>query len=146
MRLRPAQESDLDQLAVWNKQLIEDEGHINPMTVPQLRDRMRGWLLDRATHLILFHRENLPVTGPQVVGYLLYTQDEKEVYLRHFFVSREHRRQGLGRLAIDLARTRLWPKDRRLRVDVLVHNEAGLAFWRAAGFADYCLTLQIPAN
>jgi hypothetical protein len=30
----------------------------------------------------------------------------------------------------------------RLRLDVLTGNAAGIAFWRAVGFQDYCLTLE----
>jgi hypothetical protein len=29
-----------------------------------------------------------------------------------------------------------------VRVDVLVGNAAGVAFWRAVGFADYAVTLE----
>ena len=34
-------------------------------------------------------------------------------------------------------------KDKRITVDVLCQNEVGVAFWRAMGFTDYCLTLEI---
>ena len=37
--------SDLDLLAEWNYQLIRDEGHRNPMSVTELRERMRGLLM-----------------------------------------------------------------------------------------------------
>lgn len=37
-------DNDLDQLALMNKQLIEDEKHDNPMNVDQLRVRMRDFL------------------------------------------------------------------------------------------------------
>ncbi len=47
LTLRRATEDDLDDLAVMNKQLIEDEGSRNPMNREQLADRMKGWL--RAT-------------------------------------------------------------------------------------------------
>ena len=36
--------ADLPLLAKLNKQLIEDEGHRNPMTVAELETRMRNWL------------------------------------------------------------------------------------------------------
>ena len=32
------------------------------------------------------------------------------------------------------------------KVDVLVNNGAAVAFWRSVGYADYCLTLEIPAE
>ena len=43
MKHRMAAASDLGLLADWNHQLIRDEGHRNPMAVPELRDRMKRW-------------------------------------------------------------------------------------------------------
>jgi hypothetical protein len=45
MEYRFAAEADLDHLANWNHQLIQDEGHRNSMTPQELRERMRGWLM-----------------------------------------------------------------------------------------------------
>jgi hypothetical protein len=42
MNWRAANDEDLDLLAGWNKQLIQDEGHRNSMSVPELRERMAG--------------------------------------------------------------------------------------------------------
>jgi predicted acetyltransferase len=130
-----AEEADLDQLAEWNHQLIRDEGHRNPMTVAELRERMRGWLAGEYT-AIIFEVDAEPV------AYALYRDELSQVYLRHFFVRRDRRRQGLGRQAIDMLR-RLWSPDKRLIVEVLTANRPGLAFWRAVGYQDYCLTLEI---
>ena len=44
MEHRFATDEDLDMLAEWVHQLIQDEGHRNPKDVPELRERMRGWL------------------------------------------------------------------------------------------------------
>jgi hypothetical protein len=41
---RLADDQDIDLLAEWNHQLIRDEGHRNSMTVPELKQRMEGWL------------------------------------------------------------------------------------------------------
>ena len=41
------------------------------------------------------------------------------------------------------AQSKLWPATKRLTVDVLCHNEAGIRFWRSLGYKDYCLTLEI---
>jgi hypothetical protein len=41
---RQAAADDAPLLAELNHQLIRDEGHRNPMTVPQLEERMRQWL------------------------------------------------------------------------------------------------------
>ena len=31
----------------------------------------------------------------------------------------------------------------RLRIEVLVENEAAKSFWKAIGFQDYCLTMEL---
>jgi len=63
--------------------------------------------------------------------------------LRHFFVDRGYRRQGLGREAIRLLQSELWPRDKRWTVQVLTGNAPAVAFWRAVGYTDTCLTLEM---
>ena len=41
---RVATVADLAALAEMNRQLIQDEGHPNPMTLPEFADRLRQWL------------------------------------------------------------------------------------------------------
>ncbi|MFM1897356.1 MAG: hypothetical protein RLZZ385_2430 [Pseudomonadota bacterium] len=33
-----------NELALLNKQLVEDEGHSNPMTIEELGNRMKAWV------------------------------------------------------------------------------------------------------
>jgi ribosomal protein S18 acetylase RimI-like enzyme len=66
------------------------------------------------------------------------------VYLRQFYVPLELRRQGIGRAAIEHLRAHYWQDRPRIRLDVLCGNATGIAFWRAVGFEDYCLTLERP--
>src|SRR5580692_331235 len=136
MNYRRANESDCSLLAELNHQLIRDEGHRNCMTVVELEQRMKHWLADDYA-AVLFEE-----TGA-VAAYALYREQPDEIYLRQLFVVQEHRRQGIGRRALDLLRTRIWLENKRLTVDVLVQNQAAVAFWRAMGFQDYCLTLEI---
>jgi predicted acetyltransferase len=136
MEYRFATESDLDLLAEWNRQLIEDEGHRNPMTVPELRERMRGWLA-ADYQAVVFLSDGEPV------AYALYRESADEVYLRQFFVRRNKRRAGYGRRAITVLRQTIWPPQRRLTVEVLCRNTIGIQFWRAMGYEDYSLSLEI---
>lgn len=78
-----------------------------------------------------------------VVAYALWREQPEEIYLRQLFVVRHRRRQGLGRTAVDMLRRQVWPRDRRLTVEALVANEAAVAFWRALGYRDYSLPLEI---
>ena len=136
MNWRMATTKDSRLLAELNHQLIADEGHRNPMSVPQLEARLRNWL-EEGYEAALFEKDG------QTAAYALYQIQPDEIYLRHFFVVRHRRRQGIGREAIGLLRERIWPGSRRLVVTVLVHNEAAIQFWRAMGCHDYCLTMEM---
>lgn len=133
MNHRFATDSDLDLLAEWNHQLIQDEGHRNAMTLPQLRARMQGWL-ESEYKAVIFDAE---------AAYALYREDAKEIYLRQLFVKRGHRRQGIGREAVAILQKQIWPPDKRLTVEVLTANAPAVAFWRSVGYNDYALTLEI---
>lgn len=136
LEFRFATANDADLLAQWNHQLIQDEGHRNRMTVPELADRMRGFLTGEYK-AVLFARDGSDV------AYALFRESPSEIYLRQLFVSRDCRRQGIGRAAVGLLRSQVWPSDKRLVVEVLVANEPAVAFWRSIGFVDYALTLEI---
>jgi ribosomal protein S18 acetylase RimI-like enzyme len=140
MTYRRAMTDDCPLLGEFNHQLIHDEGHRNRMTVPELRQRMRGWLAGEYV-AILFEE------GGEVVAYALYRKQPEEIYLRQLFVVRQRRREGLGKKAMYLLRTEIWPKTKRLTVEVLVANTAAVAFWRAVGYRDHSLALEIaPTN
>jgi len=136
VQFRRARAEDCAMLAAMNHQLIRDEGHRNPMTIPELAERMKQWL---ATDYkaVVFERDSV------IVAYALYREQAEEIYLRQLFVPPAHRRQGIGRQAIEILRSQIWPANRRLTVEVLVKNETALQFWRAVGFKDYSLRLEI---
>jgi GNAT superfamily N-acetyltransferase len=136
MTWRTAQRRDCRLLAELNLQLIADERHRNSMGVPELERRMRSWLQE-GYEAVLFERDG------EVAAYALYNVQPDEIHLRHFFVARHLRRQGVGREAIELLRDRVWPLSPRLTVSVLTHNEAAVQFWRAMGYKDYCLAMEI---
>ncbi|SRR5712691_10374928 len=133
---RTAAPADCPILAELNHQLIRDEGHRNLMTVPQLEQRMRGFLAGEYRAVIYENNDEL-------VGYALFREQSEEIYLRQLFVVRHRRRQGIGRRAVEILRSQVWPKTKRLTVEVLVANQSAVAFWRAVGYRDYCLTLEI---
>ncbi len=134
---RAALADDLPLLAAMNRQLILDEGHSNPMPESELEARMRDWL----------GRHEYEVTmadfGDSCIGYALWQRQEFCLYVRHFFIAAEYRRQGFGREAMRWMREKLWHDKARIRLDVLVDNLRGIGFWRALGFEDYCVTLEL---
>ena len=136
MTYRLATADDRPLLAELNHQLIHDEGHRNPMTVPELEQRMRRWLEGEYV-AVLFE------DAGEVVAYALYRERPDEIYLRQLLVVRRRRREGLGKQAMRLLRAEIWPQTKRLTVEVLVANTAGVAFWRSVGYRDYSLQLEI---
>jgi GNAT superfamily N-acetyltransferase len=137
-----ATERDLPALAELNAQLIEDEGHSNPMSVQQLESRMSGWL--GGDYRAVIFRE-----GDRVVAYALYRPSDGRwegapsgVYLRQFFVVRDRRRHGIGSDAIGLLRREVWSPGCRITLETLLHNAKAQAFWRAVGFHDYSVTFE----
>src|SRR5712691_3812954 len=134
MKFRLATLDDCGLLADLNHQLIRDEGHRNPMTVAQLEQRMRGWLAEEY-RAVIYEDED------EVVAYALFREQPDEIYLRQLFVVRDRRRYGIGRRAVEILRSSVWPRHKRLTVEVLVSNKNAVAFWRAMGYADYSLTL-----
>jgi GNAT superfamily N-acetyltransferase len=112
---------DCHLLSELNHQLIRDEGHRNPMTIGQLEQRMRGWLAGE-------YRAVIYEDGAEVVAYALFREEPDEIYLRQPFVVRHLRGRGIGRRAVEILRSQVWPKDKRLTVEVLVTNEKGVGF------------------
>jgi len=136
MTFRHATLDDCPVLAGLNHQLIRDEGHRNQMTVPELEERMRS-LLSGEYRAVIFE------DGGDIVAYALYREQPDLVYLRQLFVVRDRRRQGLGRHVVEILRSRVWPKDRRLTVDVLLSNQSGVGFYRSVGYTDYAMSPEI---
>ena len=104
MEYRLAGSSDLSLLAELNQQLIRDEGHANPMSIAELENRMRAWLV-RSYTAVLF------LDHGRVVAYALYRSDDAGIFLRQFFVCRDGRRKGHGRAAMALLLERIWPAE-----------------------------------
>jgi GNAT superfamily N-acetyltransferase len=133
---RTAAAADLPTLARMNQELIEDEGHRNPMNLAELERRMRS-MLDGGYTATLFERSG------HLVAYALWTEQPDWVYLRQFFVDRDYRRSGIGSQAVRVLADEVWPVGKRIRVDALIGNRPALEFWRAVGFTDYLITLEM---
>ena len=136
LKLQQAMQADAGILAAMNQKLIRDEGHRNRMNLEELTQRMKEFLLGE-------YRAVLFVRDESVVGYTLFKFDPDAVYARQFYVSQDFRRQGIGHEAFVRLRADVWKEFLRLRIDVLVWNEAGIKFWRSVDFVDYCLTMEL---
>jgi len=139
MKYRYATLVDCPLLAQLNHQLIRDEGHPNPMTVSELEERMRDWLTTDYQSVIF-------EIVSDVVTYALYRDDGSEIYLRQFFVVLHRRREGIGRCAMRVLVDNIWPKDKRLTVEVLWNNKPAVEFWKSVGYEERSLTLEISSD
>ena len=143
MEYRIATLEDVGVLARMNRGLVEDEGHRNRFKSDAwLEDRMRNFLAGDY-EAVLFEQDG------KVVAYALYTKhrhDDETIHLRQIFVERGHRRTGVGREAMRILKEEVWPKEKRLTVGVLVDNHAAIAFYKAVGFHEYSLELEIQAS
>ncbi|HSI14090.1 MAG TPA: GNAT family N-acetyltransferase [Chthoniobacter sp.] len=136
VRYRVATAEDCPRLAELNRELIRDEGHRNRMTVPELEQRMRDWIA-KEYRAVIFEDDS------EIVAYVLFREEPQEIYLRQLFVVAHRRGQGIGRRAVEILRTQLWPHNKRLTVAALTSNENALQFWRSLGYTDYAVSLEI---
>lgn len=136
---RVATAADLPALTRMNQQLIEDERHRNPMNLAELETRMRS-MLDADYTATLFELDS------RLVAYALWREEPDWVYLRQFFVARDYRRRGIGTRAVRRLTGEIWPPGKRIRVNVLIGNQPALEFWRAVGFVDYLVTLEMDRS
>lgn len=139
MQYRFASPGDSNKLARMNLQLIADEGHRNSMGIPQLAERMARWLQGEY-QAVIFEEDTTPL------GYVLFRHEPEYVYLRQLFVVPERRRQGIASNALSWLWANAWQSVPRLRIDVLVGNAAGRAFWRSLGFTEYSITMEVSAS
>lgn len=142
--IRKANVNDAQTLAGMNQQLIEDEGHNNPMSLVELENRMRNWLKGDYETIIL-------VKDNQPLAYGLYRCQEAEpshdrlspsIYLRQLFVHRDHRRQGLASKLVQYLRE----QGHEIHLEVLSGNQGALKFYQALGFNLYSHRLILGCN
>lgn len=137
MEFRFATIKDAPLLAEMNQRLIGDEGHRNSMSPAELEQRMTDWLATDGYRAVLFE------SGATAIGYCLYRHESDHVYVRQYYVASETRRQGIATAAWRWLTQNAWEDAIRIRLDVLVGNTAGIAFWRSLGFLDYCVTMEL---
>ena len=129
--------SDAGQLAVLNRQLIEDEGSDNPMTIEELETRMKGFL-ETGYDAYFFTLQG------EVIGYALVSTKAAPLYLRQFFIGRDHRREHRGTEAFRLLMGEL--ETDSVDVEVLSWNEPGARFWESLGFVERSRYLRFSSR
>lgn len=140
LRIDKAKSTDVDLLTRLNRQLDEDEPHPYPLPLSALTERMARWINTGDYEVLLFR------AGDQLIGYAAWRADEFGTDLRHLFICRDRRRQGWGRAAMQRLCRDVFPKDRPVNIDAVVGNESGIAFWRAIGFQDFSIGMELKAD
>ena len=136
LEFRFAVEKDVPWLARMNRKLIRDEGHRNRMSLFELEQRMSDFLRNEYEAVIVS-------SGRKDIGYVLYRKEPEWLYLRQIFVIDKMRRKGIGRRIIEWLKDNPWKDCKRIRTDVLVDNTTGINFWKAVGFKEYCITMEM---
>ncbi len=126
MEIVRAELTDVEILAELNKHLIEDERHPNSMNIAQLTQRMKAWL---ATDYICYVAKQ----NAGIVAYCLYRDEGGHYYMRQLYVDRAHRRKGIATQLLDWLYENVWT-NKKVRLDVLAHNEDAVAFYKNYGF------------
>ena len=126
MEIVKAELTDIERLAELNKYLIEDERHPNPMNIAELIERMNAWLTTDYTCYLA--KEN-----GHIIAYCLYRDNDGHYYMRQLYVDRAHRRKGIATQLLDWLYENVWT-DKKVRLDVLAHNEDAVAFYKRYGF------------
>jgi len=139
LKFRFATESDVPWLTKMNQELILDEGHRNKMTLPELQERMSNFLKNEYDAVIAS-------IGQTDIGYALYRKDPEWLYLRQIFIIKSMRRKGFGRRFIEWLKNNPLRDCKRIRTDVLVGNIVGIDFWKAVGFKEYCITMEMESQ
>ncbi len=127
MEIKKCTLEDVSQLAVLNKQLIEDEQSNNSMTVEELEERMIGFL-NTEYDAYFFILEEV------VIGYALVKHTCTPLYLRQFLIAREYRQRHYGTEAFHVLLGHL--RVERMDIEVLPWNERGMQFWESCGFKE----------
>lgn len=127
MELQKCQLADAKELAVMNRELIEDEKSGNEMSIKELTARMKGFLEDGYEAFKILNEGML-------VGYVLIDNKKQPAYIRQFYIMRQHRRKGYGTRAFWKLLEDL--KISSVEIQVLTWNKVGLDFWENIGFVD----------
>ena len=143
MKWRFATLDDVPILVRMNRQLTEDEQHRNRFkSEAWFKKRMKSFL-NGEYDAVLFEIDG------KAIAYALYRNHPEHndtIYLRQIFVDRSFRRRGLGRRAMEILMKEIWPREKRLTVEVLSHNEAAFLFYKSVGFREYSIELEMKAE
>ncbi len=129
--------TDTALLSMLCREMMEDEPSDAIPADEEIKRRMEAFL---AAGDIAY----LFTAGGQTAGYALVIAQRSPVYLRHFYISRAHRRKGYGTQAFRLLLQTLGVRE--MDLDVFVWNARGQAFWQSLGFEPRATIMRYSAD
>lgn len=127
IRIKKCTLEDIPQLALLNKQLIEDEKSNNAMSIKELEERMHEFITTEYDAYFFIKQE-------AVVGYALVKNKCNPLYLRQFLIRREYRKNHYGTQAFQSLMK--YFNVNTIDIEVLPWNETGIRFWESLGFRE----------
>ena len=130
--IAPARRGDSPRLAAMSRRLVESG--LDPC-----------WTAERIERHCR-HPDSVVLTARaagSICGFAIMQYGDDAAHLNLLAVEPFHQRQGIGRRAMGLLRGEVWPHGKRLVVEALCANAPAIAFWRAMGYRDYSLCLEI---
>ena len=92
----------------------------------QLSHRMQTWLENEYVCYLAKEQEC-------IIGYCLFRDEGKHYYMRQLYVERKNRRKGIATRLLNWLYQNVWI-DKKVRLDVLAHNEDAVEFYKKYGF------------
>lgn len=141
--VRSHQCGDFPLLARMNRELADDEGHRNAMTIPELEERLRRFVDEEGWSVDLFMVED------EIVGYATHRREPdpanpkgQRIFLRQFYIVRHYRRDGLGQAAFDALIAARFHAGEQILLETIENNPGGRVFWLRVGFTPYSSILE----
>ena len=129
--------ADVPQLALLNKQLIDDEKSNNTMSIKELEDRMHGFInTEYDAYYFMKHDD--------IIGYALVKNTCNPLYLRQFLIEREYRKNLYGTSAFRCLLEHLNVDS--IDIEVLPWNEPGIRFWESLGFHEVSRYMRLERS
>lgn len=136
LRIVKCTENDLDLLTEMFGQLVEDEKSDMIWTKEKRREALLQFMRSGFSSYIF-------LDGDLCVGYAIVNDNASPLYLKHFFIGREHRRKHYGKEAFETLMRELGADT--MDLDVYLWNSPGVAFWRSLGFKDRSMRMRYQA-
>ena len=151
MKIRKAESKDFEKILMLNKKLFEFEKQFSDAYNLEwtCSERGRKYFEERLKHAMaecwVAEDDN------RVVGYLVsfintysYRSTNPICEIENMFIEQDFRRKGVGRALIEELKITLKSRGvKKIRVESVFKNEGAVYFYKAMGFEDFNLILEI---